>query len=53
MKTGGFVFGGDVDGVPGGGENGGFGGDGQYGYYDGWLFKWVGYCSNHNLRDRA
>ena len=35
MKTGGFVFGGDVDGVPGGGENGGFGGDGQYGYYDG------------------
>ena len=44
VGVGGFVFGGDA--------NGGGGGDGKYGYSNVQLFKWGGYCSNYNLRDR-
>ena len=45
VGTGGFGFGGDADGGPGGG---GYLWDG---YCDGRLVKWRGYCSNHNLRE--
>ena len=38
---------------PGGGENGGVRGEGQYGDYNRGLVKWGRYCSKHNLRDRA
>ena len=53
MGTGGFGFGGDADGGLGGGADGGCRGEGQDGDYDGQLVKWGGYCSNHNLMDRA
>ena len=49
----GFVFGGDTDGSPGGGVDGGGREDGWDGDCDGRLVKWGGYYSNHNLRDRS
>ena len=53
VGTGGFGFVGDADSGPGGGADKGVKGEGWEGDYDGRLVKWVGYCSNHNLRDRA
>ena len=49
----GFGFWGYVDSGLGGRVDGG---GRRYGHYrdcNGQLVKWVGYCSNHNLRDRA
>ena len=40
VGTGGYVFGGDADGVPGGGSDGGGRGYGKDGDYDGRLVKW-------------
>ena len=53
VVTGGFGFGGDADGGLGGGVYRWGRGEGQYGDYDGRLVKQGGYCSNHNLRERA
>ena len=53
VVTGGFGFGGDADGGPGGGAYGGGRGEGRDRNCNGRLVKWGGYCSNHNLRDRA
>ena len=53
MGTRGFVFGGDTDGGLGGVSDIGGRGDGQDGYCDRRIVKWIGYCSNNNLRDRA
>ena len=53
VGTGGSEFGVDSDGGPVGGAYGGGGRDGRGGNCDGRLIKWGGYCSKHNLRDRA
>ena len=53
VGTGGSRFGRDADGVPVGGANGGGGGYGRGGDYDGKLVKRGGYHSNHNIRYRA
>ena len=53
VVTGGSGFGGDADSGSGGGADvrgGGYGWDGDC---DGQLVKWGGYCSKHNLRERA
>ena len=49
VGTGGFLFGGYVDGGPGGGADRGVGGDVRDGDFDRQLVKWGGYCSIHNL----
>ena len=53
VGTGGSGFGGDADGGPGDRLDGGGGRDIHNRNYDGQLIKWGGYCSKHNLRDRA
>ena len=47
VGKGGFGFGGDVDGGPGGGA------DVRDVKCNGRLIKWGGYCSKHHLMDRA
>ena len=53
MRIGGSGFGGDLDGGLGGRADGGGRGDGRDGNCNRQLIKWGGYCSKHNLRDRA
>ena len=53
VVTGGSGFGGDADGGSGGGADVRGGGDGWDGDCVGQLVKWGGYCSKHNLRERA
>ena len=53
VVTGGFGFGGDLDSGLEGTSDGGGRGEVRDGDYDGQTIKWGGYCSNHNLRDRA
>ena len=53
VGIGGFGFGEDVDGGPGGRSDRGGRGGGRDGDYKGQLIKWGGYCSNHNLMERA
>ena len=53
VVTGGFGFGGDLDGGLEGTADGGGRGEVWDGDYDGQTIKWGLYCSKHNLRDRA
>ena len=53
VVTGVLVFVGDADSGLGGGADGGVRGVVRDGDYDGRLIKLGGYCSNHNLRERA
>ena len=52
MVTGGYVFGGDVDGGLGGRSDGREGGDGRDRDCNGRLVKCRGYFIKHNLMDR-